>query len=133
MVFADTSGLVGAFHARDTRHRRAVEAWQALARAGQGLLTTHLVFAETLTLLRRRAGWQASRDVGKAMLDSHAIEIAALDGEQLDAAFREFVRNGDPKLSLCDAASFVLMRERGIARAFTFDAHFAAAGFELVP
>lgn len=133
MVFADTSGLVGAFHARDARHRRAADAWEAIVRARQGLLTTQLVFAETLTLLRRRAGWQASRDVGKAMLDSGAIEIAGLDDEQLEAAFREFARNGDPTLSLCDAASFVVMRERGVRRAFTFDAHFADAGFELVP
>ncbi len=43
------------------------------------------------------------------------------------------MRNPDKKLSLCDAASFIVMRERGVTTAFTFDRHFADAGFELLP
>ncbi len=61
------------------------------------------------------------------------IEIAGLETEGFGAAWREFVRNADPKLSLCDAASFVIMRERGLRRAFTLDRHFEAAGFEILP
>jgi uncharacterized protein len=67
------------------------------------------------------------------LLDSEAVQILPLDSEQLLAAWRSFVRDADPKLSLCDAASFIVMRERGIRHAFTFDAHFAHAGFELWP
>jgi predicted nucleic acid-binding protein len=32
-----------------------------------------------------------------------------------------------------DCISFVLMRARGIERAFTFDADFRVAGFEILP
>lgn len=78
-------------------------------------------------------GWEASRRVGEALLESRVIEIAGLSDEQLESAWREFVRSAGRKLSLCDAASFILMRERGVARAFTFDRHFAEAGFELSP
>lgn len=56
-----------------------------------------------------------------------------LDAEQFAAAWREFVRNPDPKLSLCDAASFVVMRDRHLPRAFTLDGHFRDAGFDIVP
>jgi len=38
-----------------------------------------------------------------------------------------------PKLSLCDAASFIVMRDRHVRRALTLDRHFQDAGFELVP
>jgi len=56
-----------------------------------------------------------------------------LDAEQLAAAWREFVRNPDPKLSLCDAASFIVMRDRRVRRALTLDRHFVDAGFDVVP
>lgn len=132
-VFADSSGLIAAFDAKDQRHPLAARAWRSFEDEGVYLLTSQLVLAETVTHLRRRAGWEPSRRVGEALLRSRVIEIVALSAEQLQSAWREFTRNADPKLSLCDAASFTLMRERGIAAAFTFDRHFAAAGFELVP
>ena len=42
-------------------------------------------------------------------------------------------RYRDHDFSLCDAVSFAVMRERGIQWALTFDRHFAAAGFEMLP
>jgi predicted nucleic acid-binding protein len=86
-----------------------------------------------VTYLRRRGGWEPSRLAGSAILDSSLIEVVGLDAEQLAAAWREFVRNPDPKLSLCDAASFIVMRDRNLRRAFTLDRHFGDAGFEIVP
>jgi predicted nucleic acid-binding protein len=133
MVFVDSSGIIAAFDRRDAGHEVAAKAWKRLAQGRQALLTTQLVLAEVVTHLRRRASWEASRRVGEALLSSRGIETVGLDDDQLQAAWREFVRNPDPKLSLCDAASFVLMRERGIKRALTFDRHFADAGFELLP
>ena len=133
MVFADSSGFIAAYSARDADHSRALEAWRSIAARRQKILTTDLVFAETVTLLRRWNGHPASRQAGQAILRSANIDIAGLDREQLRLAWREFVAIGDPKLSLCDAASFVVMRERGITEAFTFDRHFRNAGFHTVP
>ena len=132
MVFADTSGFVAAFDAADAAHTAASQAWQAFAKARKKLVTTQLVVAETVTLVRRRAGWEASRRVGEAILKSRAIEVVQLNQEEFLAAWREFVRSGDPKMSLCDATSFIVMRDRGIAEAFTLDHHFRDAGFELI-
>jgi predicted nucleic acid-binding protein len=39
----------------------------------------------------------------------------------------------DQDLSLVDAVSFVVMRERGETQAFTFDRHFLTMGFENLP
>lgn len=133
MIFADSAGFIAAFDTRDQRHERAAQAWYRFEEQGAYLLTTQLVLAETVTHIRRRSGWRPSRQVGEALLRSRVIEIVGLSAEQFDAAWREFVRVPDPKLSLCDAASFVVMRERGVSAAFTFDHHFAAAGFELIP
>ena len=133
MVFADSSGFIAAFDPRDSAHARVAAAWRQIAKARERLVTTQLVLAETVTYLRRRGGWEPSRLAGSAILDSPVIEVIGLDAEQLAAAWREFVRNPDPKLSLCDAASFIVMRDRNLRRAFTLDRHFGDAGFEIVP
>ena len=39
----------------------------------------------------------------------------------------------DQMFSLTDAVSFEVMRVRRIAEAFTFDRHFATAGYRMVP
>jgi len=133
LVFADTSGFIAAWLDDEAHHAEAAQAWRQIAKRGQRILTTHLVLAETVTLMRRRRGWKASRKAGEALLHSRQIEMVVLDRDGLDAGWRDFLRNPDPKLSLCDACSFVLMRERGIGAAFTLDHHFADAGFDLVP
>ena len=133
MIFADSSGFIATFDARDQRYKRAAQAWRSFESEGLYILTTQLVLAETVTHLRRRAGWETSRTIGDALLRSQVIRVVGLSSGQLDAAWLEFVRNADPKFSLCDAASIVLMREQGITRIFTFDHHFAESGFDLVP
>jgi predicted nucleic acid-binding protein len=133
VVFADSSGFVAAFDLRDAAHQKAAATWHRIAKERARLVTTHLVLAETVTYLRRRGGWDLSRRVGSAILDSPLIEVVGLDAEQLAAAWRDFVRNPDPKLSLCDAASFIVMRDRHVRRAFTLDHHFVDAGFDIVP
>ena len=42
-------------------------------------------------------------------------------------------RYADQNFSLTDAASFVVMQQHSIVEAFTFDSHFATAGFVVVP
>jgi predicted nucleic acid-binding protein len=133
VAFADSSGFIAAFDPRDAAHAEVAAAWRQIAKARERLITTQLVLAETVTYLRRRGGWEQSRRAGAAILDSPLIEVIALDAEQLAASWREFVRLPDPKLSLCDAASFIVMRDRHVQRALTLDRHFRDAGFELVP
>ena len=132
MVFADTSGFIAAFDSRDSGHAAAARAFRSIAKTGQPVVTTDLVLSETLTHLRRRGGWEPSKRAGDAILGSRAFQIVCADRDSLEAGYREFIRNADPKLSLCDAHSFVVMRDRGITRALTFDRHFADAGFVIL-
>jgi predicted nucleic acid-binding protein len=133
LVFADTSGLIAAWRDDEANHAEAAEAWRRFAKQGEKILTTDLILVETTTLIRRRHGWKASRTAGEAMLRSKNIEVVSTNRDQIDAGWREFLRNPDPKLSLCDACSFVVMRERGVTVAFTLDHHFNDAGFDVVP
>jgi predicted nucleic acid-binding protein len=44
-----------------------------------------------------------------------------------------FAKFADQEVSFTDCISFVLMRRNKLDQAFTFDRHFAVAGFEVVP
>ena len=54
---------------------------------------------------------------------------AALEAE----AEKLLRRYADQDFSLTDAVSFAVMQQRGITKAFTFDGHFATAGFVAMP
>jgi hypothetical protein len=55
------------------------------------------------------------------------------DAEDGLAALDLFARFADQKVGFTDCASFALMRRHRLSRAFTFDRHFLAAGFEVFP
>ncbi len=68
-------------------------------------------------------------EFSRRILDSAEIEIIWVDEilhRQSVALLRE---RADKNYSLCDAASFVVMRERGIAESLTTDKHFRQEGF----
>jgi predicted nucleic acid-binding protein len=49
------------------------------------------------------------------------------------SAWDWFQQYSDKSFSLADCASFVVMRQRGLERALTFDRHFIQAGFQKLP
>ncbi len=84
MIFADSSGFIATLDARDQRHKRAAQAWKSFESEGVYILTTQLVVAETVTHLRRRAGWEPSRRIGEVLLRSQVIKVVGLSSGQLD-------------------------------------------------
>jgi predicted nucleic acid-binding protein len=63
------------------------------------------------------------------ILDSTEIEIVWVDETLHRQAVALLRERGDKNYSLCDAASFVVMRMRGIAKSLTTDKHFRQEGF----
>ncbi len=63
------------------------------------------------------------------LLDSAEIEIIWVDENLHRQAVALLRERTDKNYSLCDAASFVVMRERGIAESLTTDKHFRQEGF----
>ena len=63
-------------------------------------------------------------------IDASEIEVVWVD-ESLHRQALALVRaRQDKTYSLCDAVSFVLMRERGVNEALTTDKHFEQEGFQ---
>jgi len=133
MTFIDTSAFLARYLSRDQYHRAALDTWRALEPAGEPLVTSNFVLDETFTLLGRYTNYLFAAERAKIIYASQALTILrpGLDDEL--AALELFSKYADQRISFTDATAFVLMRKHGIARVFSFDRHFAYAGFELMP
>ncbi len=131
-VFVDTGAWIALALSRDPLHARAVELWDNLLGDGARLHTSVAVLMETFTFLDRNA----NRDVALAWKDSLArvggLRVLPVAPADLEEAWPYFQRRDLHKLSAVDATSFVLMSREKMRVAFTFDHHFAMAGFRLV-
>jgi predicted nucleic acid-binding protein len=68
-------------------------------------------------------------DFSKTILADVEVEIVWIDEALHRKAGELLLARLDKTYSLCDAVSFVLMRERGIIEALTTDRHFEQEGF----
>jgi predicted nucleic acid-binding protein len=134
LIFVDTGAFLARYLSSDTLHARAVRAWKELERRKPTkVFTSHDVIDETLTLLARRADYAFAAERGRRLFDSDTLEILHADAATERAASGLFEKFADQRVSFTDCLSFALMRARDVRRAFSFDRHFAAAGFDLWP
>ncbi len=125
-MFVDTSGWLCLYHKDEPEHREAVEFYQnAVVR-----ITTSYVLTEFVPLAQVR-GFPRIKNLefSQRILDSAEIEIIWVDETLHRQAVALLRERADKTYSLCDAVSFVLMSERGIAESLTTDKHFRQEGF----
>lgn len=125
-MLLDTSGLLCLSHADEPGH---ADAW-TLFEAGGPRLTHNYVLVEYVALANARG--LPRRNVLAflaATLDHPDVELVRVDEPLHRAAMDLIEKQLDKRYSLCDAVSFVLMRQRGLIEALTSDHHFAQAGF----
>jgi predicted nucleic acid-binding protein len=131
-VFVDSWAWIALALARDPLHARARAQWDQLQAAGAKLHTSVPVVIETFTFLDRNA----NRDVALAWKGSiyrpGVVRMLPCELADLERSWDYFRRADLHKLSAVDATSFAIMKRAGIRIAYTFDHHFAAAGFRLV-
>ncbi len=131
VIFVDTSALFALISGRDVNHQRAKAQWRAWLDSPDDFIISNYVLLETTALLQSRLGMQAVQDFHDLLLPvmtvywiTEAIHKKAL--QTLLVANRR-------RLSLVDCTSFAVMNALGLQSAFTFDDHFAQAGFILLP
>ena len=124
-MLLDTSGLL-CLHYQTELHTQACAAYrQATSR-----LTHSYIVAEYVALANAR---RFSRSSVLAfvvdLLDNPDIETVWVDESLHRSAVKLLMVRQDKTYSLCDAVSFVLMRQRGTTEALTTDRHFEQEGF----
>jgi len=126
-VLLDTSGLLCYLHQSEPQHQEAV---QLLNSASQRSLTHSYVLAELIALaLIRRFPRPTVLAFVMDLLDASDIETVWVDEQLHREAMKLLLDRPDKTYSLCDAVSFVLMRQRGTTEALTTDRHFEQEGF----
>ena len=126
-MLLDTSGLLCYLHQSEPQHQEAV---QLLNSASKKSLTHSYVLAELIALaLIRRFPRPAVLAFVMDLLDTPDIGTVWVDKPLHREAMKLLSDRSDKTYSLCDAVSFVLMRQRGKTEALTTDRHFEQEGF----
>ena len=128
-MLLDTSGLLCLLHRAEPYHEQACAAYEA---AGNRL-TTDYVVAELIALATvRRLRRQIVLSFVEDLLDTPDVETVWVDELLHREALELLAQRQDKTYSLCDAVSFVLMRQRNLTEALTTDHHFGQEGFRIL-
>ena len=133
MIFIDTGAFLARYLARDQYHARAIATWKALGQNRWQCFTSNFVLDETITLLGRWSSYEFAADRALGLFTSPSLEILRPERADELEALELFEKMADQSVSFTDCVSFALMRKRRIDRAFSFDRHFALAGFTVWP
>ena len=129
MWFLDTGFLIALFSPKDTYHAQALALQSQIQRERCPLLTTEAVVFEVGAAFSKAANRAVGSAIIHTLLHDLSIETAPITATLRDKAIALFAQHHDKDWSLCDCASFELMRERGITHALAADHHFSQAGF----
>lgn len=125
-MLLDTSGILCLHHKSELFHTRA----RILYKQAPIRLIHSSVLAEFVALVtaRRFPRAPALTYVGD-LLENPDIETVWVDESLHRRAVALLLARPDKTYSLCDAVSFLLMRQRNITEALTTDRHFEQEGF----
>ena len=128
-VFVDTSALYALLVATDRWHESAARIMRSLRTRDAELVTSSHVLVESYALIGHRIGVGAVEALRESI--EPLLDIAWVDRELHERALDAVIAGGG-RPGLVDATSFLVMRDRGIESAFTFDRDFETAGFAAV-
>jgi uncharacterized protein len=125
-MLLDTSGLLSLLSVREAGHSQAKDLFEQ----SSGNLTHNYVIAELVALATvRGVPRQLLLDFITSLLAVPQVELMWVD-EDLHHRGVQLLRDRiDKSYSLCDAVSFILMRDRSVIDALTTDQHFVQEGF----
>jgi predicted nucleic acid-binding protein len=125
-MLLDTSGLLCVCSPAEALHQAAVQAYEAAVRR----VTHGYVLAEFVALANVR-GLDRRRTLAfvDACVHDPDLRLVWVDRDLHLRAMELLQSRLDKTYSLCDAVSFVLMKELGIQDALTTDRHFEQEGF----
>jgi uncharacterized protein len=128
--------LIALIWSRDRAHEQVRAHYRTLRDAGDALLTSNLVIAETATRLRYDAGLRPALSFRTLIDEADAagrLSVRYADSELDARAWDLMERYGDQRLSFVDCVGAVTARDARAAAVFGLDADFSVLGFALEP
>ena len=126
MIFLDTSGLLCLFDASDAKHQTAKIYFDTTVNK----IVTNYVVAEFVALAHaRRMPRLTALELVVDLQHSSEVMMVYIDDQLHQVALAMLQSRLDKSWSLCDAASFEVMRLYRITDALTTDHHYEQAGY----
>ena len=125
-MLIDTSGWLCLFDENDHRH----DAASMIYHSSRHKITHSYVIAEFVPLCeKRRLPRKKSLDFLSELLNDTKVTTIWVDEMTSLEAFSLLQQRLDKSWSICDAVSFIIMRDYALVEALTTDHHFEQAGF----
>lgn len=131
-LFLDSAFVIALVFKADQNHAEAQATWARVTGEHRQIVTTTFVLNEVVTFLNARGEHELAVEIGNLLFASPAIELVDVERSLVEDGWRFFAQHSDKKFSLTDCISFILMKQRNIGEALTFDAHFTQAGFQML-
>jgi predicted nucleic acid-binding protein len=131
-VFVDSGAWIALALSRDPLHAQARAQWNRLHEISAKLYTSLPVVIETFTFLDRNANRDVALVWKESIYKPGTVTVLPCGLRDLEESWDHFQRGAFHKLSAVDATSFVIMKRMRIRLAYTFDHHFAVAGFRML-
>lgn len=131
LIFFDTNAYVALSDQEDSTYHKAHRLMESLKHKNFIPITSSHIVSESLTVVSQKVG------KGQALkffddLQNSETETIFVDPIIHNQALELFPKIKSKNVSFVDATSFVIMKNRGIKVAFTFDQHFKTQGFKLL-
>ncbi len=127
-VFLDTVGLIALWDESDQWHKAARAGFDPLVASHANVVTTSFVLLECGNAAARRPYRAAVTRLRHQMEQGNQLIIPT--AEDWKTAWTAYDHENSDGAGIVDHVSFAVMRRLGVAKAFTNDRHFRAAGFE---
>jgi uncharacterized protein len=125
-IFLDSGYLIALIRKRDNFHRAASEASELYTGP---FLTTDLILMELANSLAKPPHRSTVVMLIERIQSDRNTTIVPFSSRGMSKAFALFKSRSDKTWGLVDCFSFVVMKEKEINQALTFDEHFQQAGF----
>lgn len=135
-LYIDSGTFIALVYRRDRAHERVSTHFRAVRRAGDLLVTSEPVIAETVTRLRYDAGLAsvlAFRVILEQSIAAGSLVVRESDDQLRRAAFAVLEQYADLRLAYADAVGAAIAREQRVHAVFGLDADFRVMGFALEP
>lgn len=132
-IFIDASAFIALYLKIDKFHFQATSFLTALPE-DVSFITSNFILDEVYTFLRTRKGKEIAVDFAEFLAqNAETVKVNRVTLEDEKAAFGLFKELDFSELSFTDCVSFAQMKRLRLKEVFTFDKHFAKAGFKVLP
>jgi len=135
-LFVDTWGWLVLANDHDPAYRRVSQIRSGAAGRASAWVTTDYILDETMTRLFSATPFAKARRFVEGIFEASGdglLDIEHVTPERFRDSWSLRLRYRDkPRISSTDLTSFVVMRELGLTRVLTGDAHFEQAGLGFV-